>query len=136
MIGLRKSVSTHKAYKMLSKLDIKTIVILVLLGVVIVSFIFRPSKPIEMYEDEIILLNKKNKQLSQSNDSLELVNNQLDKEIEGYLNEIDSTQLLLDENKEKITELEDGKNKVSGYVNSLNADGVTESLTDYLNRRK
>jgi peptidoglycan hydrolase CwlO-like protein len=121
---------------MLSKLDIKTIVILVLLGVVIVSFIFRPSKPIEMYEDEIILLNKKNKQLSQSNDSLELVNNQLDKEIEGYLNEIDSTQLLLDENKEKITELEDGKNKVSGYVNSLNADGVTESLTDYLNRRK
>lgn len=117
------------------KLDIKMVIILILAGVVILSFIFRPSKPIEMYEDEISLLKEKNEQLSQSNDSLELANNQLDKEIEGYLIEIDSTQVLLDENNEKIIELEDGKNKVSGYVNSLNADGVTESLSDYLNRR-
>jgi len=117
------------------KLDIKMVIILILAGVVILSFIFRPSKPIEMYEDEISLLKEQNEQLSQNNDSLELANNQLDKEIEGYLIEIDSTQVLLDENNEKIIELEDGKNKVSGYVNSLNADGVTESLSDYLNRR-
>jgi chromosome segregation ATPase len=117
------------------KLDIKMVIILILAGVVILSFIFRPSKPIEMYEDEISLLKEQNEQLSQNNDSLELANNQLDKEIEGYLIEIDSTQVLLDENNEKITKLEDGKNKVSGYVNSLNADGVTESLSDYLNRR-
>ena len=117
------------------KLDIKMVIILILAGVVMLSFIFRPSKPIEMYEDEISLLKEQNEQLSQNNDSLELANNQLDKEIEGYLIEIDSTQVLLDENNEKIIELEDGKNKVSGYVNSLNADGVTESLSDYLNRR-
>jgi regulator of replication initiation timing len=117
-------------------LDIKTILILILAGVLIVSIIFRPSKPIEMYEDEISLLKQQNKTLIQNNDSLELVNSQLDKEIEGYLIEIDSTQVLLDENKDKITELEDGKNEVSGYVNGLNADGVTESLTNYLNRKK
>lgn len=117
------------------KLDIKMVIILILAGVVILSFIFRPSKPIEMYEDEISLLKEQNEQLSQNNDSLELANNQLDKKIEGYLIEIDSTQVLLDENNEKITKLEDGKNKVSGYINSLNADGVTESLSDYLNRR-
>lgn len=117
------------------KLDIKTILILVLGAVLILSFIFRPSKEIEMYEDEISLLKEHNKQLLQNNDSLELVNNQLDKEIEGYLIEIDSTQVLLDENKDKINDLENGKDKVSSYVNGLNANGVTSSLTDYLDRR-
>ena len=118
------------------KLDIKTILILVLGAVLILSFIFRPSKEIEMYEDEINLLKQQNEKLLNSNDSLELANSRLDEEIEGYLIEIDSTQVLLDENKEKITDLENGKDKVSGYVNGLNADGVTESLTEYLKRRK
>ena len=118
------------------KLDIKTILILILAVVLILSIIFRPSKPIEMYEDEISSLKQQNKTLLQNNDSLELANGQLDKEIEGYLIEIDSTQVLLDENNDKITELENGKDKVSGYVDGLNADGVTESLTNYLNRRK
>ena len=122
---------------MLNKqLDIKSILILILAGVLIASYIFRPSKPIEMYEDEISLLKQENYTLLQNNDSLELVNGQLDSEIEEYLVVIGSTKVLLDENKNKIIELENGKNKVSSYVNGLNADGVTESITNYLNREK
>ena len=89
-----------------------------------------------MYEDEINSLKQQNTELLQNNDSLEQVNTQLDSEIEEYLIEIDSTQVLLDENKDKINNLENGKNEVYSYVNGLDVNGVTSSLTDYLNRRK
>ena len=118
------------------KLDIKRIFILVLAGALILSFVFRPATKIDTYENEINLLKIENTKLLQNNDSLELVNIQLDEEIEGYLIEIDSTQVLLDENKDKINDLENGKGKVSSYVNGLDANGVTSSLTDYLNRRE
>lgn len=118
------------------KLDIKMIFILVLAGALILSFVFRPATKIDTYENEINLLKIENTKLLQNNDSLELVNIQLDEEIEGYLIEIDSTQVLLDENKDKINDLENGKGKVSSYVNGLDANGVTSSLTDYLNRRE
>ena len=36
-----------------TKIDIKLIFIFILSGVLILSFIFRPSKPIETYEDVI-----------------------------------------------------------------------------------
>ena len=117
------------------KLDIKMIFILVLAGALILSFVFRPATKIDTYENEINLLKIENTKLLQNNDSLELVNIQLDEEIEGYLIEIDSTQVLLDENKDKINDLENGKGKVSSYVNGLDANGVTSSLSDYLNRR-
>jgi len=117
------------------KIDIKVIFILVLAAALILSFIFRPSNNGENYEDEIKVLQEENGQLLSDNDSLTLANGELDAEIEMYLVEIDSTNVLLDENNDKIKDLEDGKDKVSGYVSGLNADGISESLTDYLNRQ-
>jgi regulator of replication initiation timing len=117
------------------KLDIKIIFILVLAGALILSFIFRPTTEIDLYEDEIELLKEENKVLIHNNNSLNIENRKLDKEIEGYLIKIDSTQVLLYENKNKINDLENGKNEVSSYVNGLNANGVASSLTDYLNKR-
>ena len=60
-------------------MDSKSIFIIVLGSALVLSFIFRPSKDISIYEDEI--------------------------------------------------------GKVSGYVNTLNADGVANELANYLNRR-
>jgi len=118
------------------KIDIKVIFIIILAVALILSFIFRPSKNIDNHEDEIELLNKENERLFSVNDSLQLENLKLNKEIEQLIVSIDSTKVLLDENKDKIKDLENGKSKVSTYVDRLNVDGVTSSLSEYLNRRK
>lgn len=117
------------------KIDIKVIFILILAVLLILSYIFRPSKGIDMYEDEINALREENERLTLSNDSIKLLNNQLDIEIKKLSELIDSTQSKLSDNEEKIKDLENGKGKVSGYVKTLNADGIAKSLTEYLNKR-
>jgi chromosome segregation ATPase len=118
-----------------SKIDIKTLLILILGGVLIFNIVFDDSKEIEYYENEITLLKEENKKLLNNNDSLEVVNNKLAKEIEILLSDIDSTQVKLNKLEGDIKDLKNGKAKVSGYVNNLNADGVARSLSDYLNKR-
>lgn len=116
------------------KIDIKMVFIFVLATLLILSFIFRPSKSIDNYEDRINQLKEQNDSLLLNNDSLKLANTKLDIEIEKLLIDIDSTQAKLDETNNRIISLENGKNKVSGHVNKLNADGIANSLSDYLNR--
>ena len=118
------------------KIDIKVIFIIILAVALILIFIFRPSKYIDNHEDEIELLNKENERLFNVNDSLQLENLKLNEEIEQLIVSIDSTKVLLDENKDKIKDLENDKSKVSTYVDRLNVDGVTSSLSEYLNKRK
>ncbi len=118
------------------KIDIKVIFILILAGALILSFIFRPSKSIDDYEDKINQLKHQNDSLLSNNDSLKSANYKLDEEVKKILIDIDKTQVKLDKTNNKIKDLENGKSKVSGYVNNLNADGVAKSLTDYLNRTK
>lgn len=116
------------------KIDIKIIFIFVLATLLIISFIFRPSKPIDGYEDRINQLKEQNDSLLSNNNSLKLENSKLDVEIQKLLKDIDSTQAKLDETNNRIISLENGKNKVSDNVNKLNADGIANSLSDYLNR--
>lgn len=117
------------------KIDIKVIFILILAGLLILSYIFRPTKGIDMYEDEINALRKENERLISSNDSIKVLNDKLDIEIKELSELIDSTQSKLSDNEEKIKDLENGKGKVSGYVKTLNADDIAKSLTEYLNKR-
>ena len=117
-----------------TKIDIKLIFIFILSGVLILSFIFRPSKPIETYED-VNGLKEDNKQLLLSNDSISKINGQLQIEIDQILFVIDSTKVLLKDKEIKIKELEEKRNAVSNIVNSLHADDVTSTISDYLKRR-
>ena len=57
--------------------DIKTIFILVLAVALILSFLFRPTIPIETYETEINTLKEQNKRLLLSNDSINKINQKL-----------------------------------------------------------
>ena len=118
------------------KIDIKIIFILILAGFLILSLIFRPSKSINTYEDKINRLEQENDSLLSNNDSLKLINGKLHEEFDKLLIDINKTQIELDKTNDKIKDLENGKGKVSGYVNKLNADGVAKSLSDYLNRAK
>lgn len=117
-------------------MDKKSVFIIILGVALVLSFIFRPSKGIDTYEDEINKLKVANKKLTDSNDSLEIANTLLSVEIKKLMDDIDSTQAQLADTEDKINDLEDDKDKVSSYVNTLNADGVANALTDYLDKRK
>ena len=117
------------------KIDTKTIFILVLATALILTIIFRPTKPIETYENEINMLKEQNKELMLSNDSIISLNLQLEKEIKEILFTIDSTQALLRNTEKKLKKLEERRNEVSNIVDNLNSDGITESLSNYLKRR-
>ena len=117
------------------KLDIKSIFIILLGIALILSFIFRPSKPIENYENEINALKQVNKELLISNDSIAGINKKLEEEIQQILFTIDSTEALLKNSENKIKELEEQRDEISDIVDNLNSDGVTQSISDYLKRR-
>ena len=117
------------------KIDIKLIFIFILAIALILTIIFRPSKPIETYENEINTLKKVNKELLISNDSIAGLNKKLEKEIQQILFTIDSTEVLLRNTENKLKELEKRRDEVSNIVDNLNSDGVTQSISDYLKRR-
>jgi len=117
------------------KIDIKTIFILILAVALILSFIFRPNGPIETYEEEINALKQENKELIISNDSINKLNKKLEEEIKEILFTIDSTEALLRNTENKLKELEGRRNEVSNIVDNLNSDGVTKSISDYLQKR-
>jgi len=101
----------------------------------VLSLIFRPSVPIEEYEEEINVLQKQNEKLLISNDSIVKANIKLQKEIEVILYAIDSTKVVLRETENKLEELERKRNEVSNIVDNMDSDGVTNTLSDYLQRR-
>ena len=115
--------------------DIKTIFILVLAIALILSFLFRPTVPIETYETEINTLKEQNKRLLLSNDSINKINQKLQDEITVILYAIDSTKVILKETEEKLTELENKRNEVSTIVNNMDSDDITNTFSDYLKRR-
>ena len=132
MTGLQRLVSILKMIKM----DNKNLFIILLGVALILSFVFRPSTGIDMYEKEINNLKVKNENLKLNNDTLLMLNKSLNIEIQELINNIDSTKAQLNKTKIKINDLENEKGKVSTYVNTLNADEIAGELSNYLNNRK
>lgn len=117
-------------------MDSKNLFIILLGTALVLSFIFRPSTGIDMYEKEIKDLKLKNQNLKLNNDTLFMLNKSLNIEIQDLIKNIDSTQAQLNKTKIKINDLENEKGKVSNYVNTLNADEIAGELSNYLNNRK
>ena len=115
--------------------NIQTVFILILAVALILSFIFRPSKPIETYENEINLLKQQNQQLLLSNDSIKFINTKLQKEINVILYAIDSTKVALKETENKLEILENKRNEVSTIINNMDSDDITNTFSSYLKRR-
>ena len=115
--------------------NIQTIFIVILAAALILSFIFRPSKPIETYENEINLLKQQNQQLLLSNDSINFINTKLQKEINVILYAIDSTKVALKETENKLEILENKRNEVSTIINNMDSDDITNTFSSYLKRR-
>jgi predicted nuclease with TOPRIM domain len=115
-------------------IDIKTVFIIVLGLIVVFMILFRPSKDINYYEEEIRLLNEKNVLLIKSNDSIISLNNNLQKEIDILNQSVDSVNLVLNKNEEEINKLKKRKGEVFDHVNNMDVNGVTRNLTDYIKR--
>jgi chromosome segregation ATPase len=115
--------------------NIQLVFILILAVALILSFIFRPLKPIETYENEINILKQQNQQLLLSNDSINTINTKLQEEINVILYTIDSTKVALKETEEQLKNLEKKRNEVSTIINNMDSDDVTNTFSDYLKRR-
>ena len=115
--------------------NIQTVFILILAVALILSFIFRPSTPIETYEDEINLLKQQNQQLLLSNDSINLINTKLQEEINVMLYAIDSTKVALEKTETKLENLEIKRNEVSTIVSNMGSDDITNTFSNYFKRR-
>ena len=121
--------------KLIINIDLKSILIIALGVALVLSFIFRPSVPIEEYEEEITILQRQNKKLLISNDSIVKANIKLQKEIDVILYAIDSTTVVLRKTENKLEELERKRNEVSNIVDNMDSDDVTNTISDYLKRR-
>tara|TARA_R110000751_G_scaffold218193_1_gene321111 strand:- start:1546 stop:1926 length:381 start_codon:yes stop_codon:yes gene_type:complete len=115
--------------------NIQLVFIIILASALILSLLFRPSIPIDTYENEITTLKTQNKQLLLSNDSIININNKLQKEINTILYAIDSTKVILKETETKLAELEKKRNEIPGIISNMDSDDITNNISDYLKRR-
>jgi peptidoglycan hydrolase CwlO-like protein len=116
-------------------IDIKDIFIIVLGVVIITMIILRPSNDISMYEEEINILNQKNKILIEINDSISTANNLLENQISLLEVDVETVNSKLIDNEKEINKLKRNKGEIYKHVNSLDVDGVTSGLSDYLKRK-
>jgi archaellum biogenesis ATPase FlaH len=118
-----------------SKIDIKTIFILVLGAAVILLLLFRPSKGINTHEEEILILKTQNKVLIQNNDSLSSINNKLIEDVVILEEGVEEINIKLEDSTKEIEKLKKKKNEISSNVIIMDANDVTNNIADYLERR-
>ena len=116
-------------------IDIKTIFILILGVAVILLLLFRPSKEINTYEEEILILKNQNKILINNNDSLSFANVKLLEDILVLEEDVEVINIKLEDSSKEIDKLKKKKNEILSNVIIMDANSVTNNLADYLKRR-
>lgn len=115
--------------------NIQLVFIIILAATLILSLLFRPSIPIDVYEDEIKALKDQNTHLLLSNDSINNINNKLQEEVNTILYAIDSTKVILKETETKLEDLEKKRNEIPNIISHMDSDDITNSISNYLKRR-
>ena len=117
-----------------SKIDIKTIFILVL-GAAVILLLFRPSKGINTHEEEILILKTQNKVLIQDNDNISTINIKLMEDVVILEEDVEEINVKLEDSNKEIDKLKRKKNEIPSNVIVMDANGVTNNIADYLERR-
>jgi len=120
---------------MLKTLDIKSIIIIILASLLLIFTVFQPNRKIDQYKDEIKILHQKNEKLLYTSDSLKLVNEQIDAELQKIYGIIKLHEKLIVQYNNTIIDLKKQQNETSNRVNVLNADGVAAEFTNYIKKR-
>ncbi len=116
-------------------IDIKSIFILILGAAVILLLLFRPTKEIDIHEEEILILKNQNKILLQNNDSLSVANVRLIEDIIVLEENVEQINDKLENSNKQIDILKKKKNEIHTNVIIMDANDVTNNLADYLKRR-
>mgnify|MGYP003642330162 CR=1 FL=1 len=116
-------------------IDIKSIFILILGAAIILLLLFRPTKEIDIHEEEILILKNQNKILIQNNDSLSTANVKLIEDIIILEEDVDEINVKLKDSNKEIDKLKKKKNEIHSNVIIMDANDVTNNLADYLKRR-
>jgi hypothetical protein len=116
-------------------IDIKTIFILVLGAAVILLLLFRPSKEISTYEEEMLILKNQNIKLLQNNDSLSTINDKLIEDVIILEEDVEEINIKLVDSSKEIDKLKKKKNEIPSNVIVMDANSVTNYLADYIKRR-
>ena len=116
-------------------IDIKTIFILVLGAAVILLLLFRPSKEISTYEEEMLILKNQNIKLLQNNDSLSTINDKLIEDVIILEEDVEEINIKLVDSSKEIDKLKKKKNEIPSNVIVMDANSVTNYIADYLKRR-
>ena len=121
---------------MKTKLDFKTIIIIALLLGVIGMILFWPKNIPDYDKKEIERLRQENVELLNQNDSLSIEISKKDTIILKAENEIFNLENYKDSLDLEIEKINNRRNETTNYVNSLDADGISNGITDYIKRRK
>ncbi len=120
---------------MLKTLDTKSIIIIILASLLLIFTVFQPNRKIDQYKYEIKTLHQKNEKLLHTSDSLRLVNEQIDAELQKIYGVIKLHEKLIVHYNNTINDLKKQQNETSNRVNVLNADGVAAEFTNYIKKR-
>jgi hypothetical protein len=116
-------------------IDIKIVFILILAAAVILLLLFRPTKEINMYEEELLMLENQNNILLQNNDSLSSINLKLIEDVVILEEGVEEINIKLEDSSKEIDKLKKKKNEIPSNVIIMDANDVTNNLADYLKRR-
>ena len=119
----------------MKNLDIKSWFIVILGLLLCVSIWIGQKNNIDSKKEAIDLLNKSNKTLENSNDSLMKLNETLDEEIVKKTVLIDINNDKIVEIQTKIDSLKYEKNKITIGVRNMSANDISRSFSNYLDKR-
>jgi hypothetical protein len=117
------------------KLDLKSIVIIILGIALIISFFFGQKSNVDYKKKEIEALHKANDSLSNVNIRLTNMNTILKSRVNRYKIVIEENKTKITESELKIYKLTYEKNKIYNSVHRMSANDVSRSFTNYLNKR-
>jgi chromosome segregation ATPase len=118
----------------MKNIDIKTIFIFILGGLLILAVIFNQKKYVAN-ETMIDDLHNKTTILKTANESLKEANKKLDSTIFIINQELVENRKQLDKTQKQLQELNKKRNEISTNVNRLSANGVANAFTKYLDKR-
>ena len=114
----------------------KNIIIGILVLTLIGLYLFSGDNLIDSHGEELNRLRLENESLIKKNDSIRLLNLNLDKRVLILDGIIETKEDSLEIANKRIKELQDGKIKVNDFVDGLDIDGVDRALTEYLETRQ
>jgi len=117
------------------KLDVKNILIVILGGCLIISFMLGKKIVTDEAESKIKLLHEANKDLLEDNDRLFSIIIEKDIEIEKTNKLLEVNNNELEKSRIEIKRLKNEKNKIYPITKRMSADNVAITFSKYLDKR-